>query len=104
MHFLFFLILLVNVLNQDLLFDNINLYDFYIEYGTRNYTIDFYPNNISELIIKQFPLRNRVLSKEENTLSINLSTVINIDKYDSDLKKGNIISDGTKVSIIYKYS
>ncbi len=104
MNFLFFFIILPNVLNQEESVKNFYLYDFYLQYNSSNYIIDLYQNQFTEFLIGQFPLTNKLLLKNENLMSIQLNTGFIIDEIEkkSEFKKGNIISDGNTISLYYK--
>lgn len=105
MNFLCFILFLIvpNVLNQEDSKVNFYSYDFYIEYNSNKYSIDLYQNNLSESIIRQFPLMNKLLSKETNLMSIELNSPLTINQNLTNLKlkKGDIISDGNKISLYY---
>ena len=105
MNFLFFFISLPNVLNQDSL-NNIYTYEFFIQINSTNYIIDLYHNNSTEFIIKQFPLKNKLLSKDEKLMSIQLNLGFNVNQNEmtSQFEKGNIITDGKKISLYYNDS
>ena len=102
MNVFFFLIIFPNVLNQDS-FNNFDLYEYYIQYNSANYIINLYQNNITESIIKQFPLKNKFLFKDDHLLSIELNSAFNIfENRFLTVKKGNIISDGNRIYLYYK--
>ncbi len=79
MNVLFFLIIFPNVLNQDS-FNNFDLYEYYIQYNSANYIINLYQNNITESIIKQFPLKNKLLSKDVQLMSVQLNLGFNVNQ------------------------
>ena len=103
MNFLFFFVSLPNVLNQDSL-NNIYTYEFFILINSTNYIIDLYHNNSTEFIIKQFPLKNKLLLKDQQLMSIQLNSgfSVNQNEMTSQLEKGNIITDGKKYHYIIK--
>ena len=99
MNFLFFFIILPNVLNQN----NFYSYEFYLQYNSITYPMELYQNNITDFIIEQFPLDNKLLIKDDNLMSIQLNKEFIINqKIQSKFKKGDIISNGNKISFYYK--
>ena len=106
MNFLFFFIILPNVLNEEDSIKNFNLYEFYIQYNSSNYIMDLYHNDLTEFLIKNFPLNNKLLLKDDKLLSIQLDSTFKITQTieKKQFKKGNIISDGKTISLYYNNS
>ena len=78
---------------------------FYFEYNNETFTPSLIQKNISEELLQQIPLENKIIfnNENENKLYINLNEYLNINKEDrmQIIQKGDIFTDGNHLFIFY---